>query len=124
MAECIDLRVICKNKRWKWKYEEAYKAEHMRQNNIDAPFFVEILCVNGTIYPLDTYNILVCVEDKPKMMKKMSDIGGTQYQGNSVWKFPVEKLDDIAKILKPRLKRKGMSAEHMARIRKSLVQGA
>jgi len=107
MSNCIDLRLVCKERRWKWRFEESFKAEGMRSTNPGAPWYVEILCKNGTIYPISEFYLAACVEGRPNMPSRLKKIDGiSQHQGNVVFKFHIDFLDDVADVMKPRLKRR------------------
>ena len=122
MSNCIDLRIVCKERRWKWHYEESFKAERMRSTNPSAPWYVEVLCKNGTIYPISEFYLAACVEGRPNMPSRLKKIDGvSQHQGNVVFKFHALLLDDVAKVMRPRRKRR-VSPEAIARWRATLAE--
>ena len=104
MSNCIDLRIVCKERRWKWHYEESFKAEGMRSTNPSAPWYVEVLCQYGTIYPKGGDELLACVEGHGKIVAKLQrevpDV--RSHQGNVVFSFSVDLLDEVAAIMRPR----------------------
>jgi hypothetical protein len=124
---CIDLRPWAKANRYRWRWEES------RQPGEDDAFLVEILCQRGLIYPkggsdvlafttsADAWKSLLEIGVKPKR------VGEKEREGQ----FPIELLDQVAAILKPRKRRtlepdkaraiSGLKTVH-AQSRKSLNQ--
>jgi hypothetical protein len=116
---CIDLRPWAKSHRYRWRWEES------RQIGEDDPFFVEILCRYGLIYPNGKDVLLAYASSgmKSKIRALGPDIKHHQSDGNNeVFRFPVERLDDVAGILKP--KRLGGSAALTERQRENLQRYA
>ena len=104
---CIDLRPICKERRWRWRFEPSYKADHMSSVNLDAPWYVEVPCINGLIYPVGDDNLLACIEEHPRMISKLRNLGPevVHHQGDVVFRFPLRLIDAVAGVMKPRRKR-------------------
>ena len=125
---CMDLRPWAKEHRYRWRFEESYygeKAEHRG----DGRWYVEILCHNGLIYPCGGETLLAYA--KAGVVSAVESLPGVkQHQTDGrarVFAFPLECLDEVAAILKPRRKRAhGASPEQLRAMRerrKSLVQG-
>lgn len=123
MKDCIDLRPICKERRWKWRFEGGFRADHITPSNLTAPWYVEIICKNGLIYPKGGDELLVCVEGHPNLpsMLKKAYPEIRVHQGNVVFRFPFAELDKIAAIMKPRRKRRP-SPEAIERGRAALAK--
>ena len=104
MSNCIDLRPICKERRWKWHYEESFKAEGMWSTNPDAPWYVEVLCQYGTIYPKGGDELLACVEGHGRIVAKLQrEVPEVRsHQGNVVFRFPLKCLDAVTAIMRPK----------------------
>ena len=123
---CIDLRPICLERRWRWQFEESFRAEGMRSTNPDAAWYVEIVCRNGTIYPFGADELLVCVEDHLKIAARLCRIVPDlrPHQGASVFRFPVELLEQVAAIMKPkRLPGRFATQEDVSRLAKTGFRG-
>lgn len=105
---CVDLRVWAKAKRYKFRLEESYKAEDNAHVKGDGRWFVEILCQNGLIYPYGGATLLAYAKAgvAGRVAELGADIQPHQNDGKArVFKFPVERLDQVAAILKPRKRR-------------------
>ena len=104
---CVNLRIWAKAHRYRYRLEESYKAEDGMHVRGDGRWFVEILCRRGLIYPkggrellafttsTDAWRSLVEIGVKPIR------VGDKEREGE----FPVELLDQVAAILKPRRRR-------------------
>jgi hypothetical protein len=100
---CVDLRLWAKAHRYRYRLEESYKAEINMHVKGDGRWFVEILCKNGLIYPYGGRILLAYANGG--VVLDMTRLGITPYQADGkarVFKFPVERLDEIAAILKPK----------------------
>ena len=71
----------------------------------DGRWFVEILCRNGLIYPCGGTTLLAYA--KAGVVSRVAKVAATyQTDGKArVFKFPVDRLDEVAAILKPRRRR-------------------
>ena len=98
-STCIDLRPWAHSHRYRWRWEES------RQIGEDDPFYVEVVCRYGLIYPKGKDVLLAYASSgvKSKIRALGPDIEHHQSDGNNeVFRFPVELLDEIAAILKPK----------------------
>src|SRR5260370_29661435 len=50
-VNCIDLRPWCEKHRYRFRYEDSYKAERDPETGGDGSWYVEVLCRRGLIYP-------------------------------------------------------------------------
>ncbi|HWO41498.1 MAG TPA: hypothetical protein VNO43_06810 [Candidatus Eisenbacteria bacterium] len=118
---CIDLRHWAKANRYRYRLEESYQAESDSHVKGDGRWFVEVLCKNGLIYPYGGRTFLAYT--KAGVAKAIAalgpDIEPYQTDGNArIFKFPVERLDEIVAILKPRKRRAvGASPEQLRAMR-------
>jgi hypothetical protein len=119
---CVDLRQWAKANRYRYRLEESYKAEDSQHVKGDGRWFVEILCQNGLIYPKGGDILLAYAKSgvKERIRALGDDIRHHQTDGNAeVFKFPLDRLDEVAAILKPR-RRKTISPEHLEALRNGL----
>jgi hypothetical protein len=126
-AGCVDLRVWAKAKRYKYRLEESYEAETNAHIRGDGRWFVEILCRHGLIYPCGGLHLLAYV--KRGLVSDIAQLGADDvrlYQkddGPCVFRFPLERLEEVAAILKPR-KRRRLDPERARAIGKATAYGA
>jgi hypothetical protein len=73
----------------------------------DGRWFVEVLCQNGLIYPYGGRTLLAYAKGGVvNRVAELPDLQPYQTDGkNRVFKFPVERLDEVAAILRPRKRR-------------------
>ena len=96
---CFDLRPWADAHRFRWRYEEAHTGVE-----IDAEWFVEVLCKYGLIYPHGANTLLAYANRGVKRhIAKITGAVHHQYDDDAeVFRFPVELLDAVAAILKPK----------------------
>ena len=102
---CVDLRIWAKAHRYRYRLEGSYKAEASEHVRGDARWFVEVLCQNGLIYPFGGTTLLAYAKGgvANRVAELRSDVQPYQTDGkNRVFKFPIERLDEVAAILKPK----------------------
>jgi hypothetical protein len=105
---CLDLRVWAKANRYRYRLEESYKVEDSEHVRGDGRWFVEVLCQNGLLYPFGGTTLLAYA--KGGVANRVAELGPDvqpyQTDGkNPVFKFPIERLDEVAAILRPRKRR-------------------
>ena len=108
-AGCVDLQPWAKVNRYRFRLEESHRAENNQHIKGDGRWFVEIPCRYGLIYPCGGDNLLAYATRGVKchIAALGPDIQHYQNDGDAkVFKFPVERLDEVAAILKPRRRRK------------------
>ena len=90
--------------RYRFRLEESYRAENNQHVKGDGRWYVEIVCRNGHIYPHGGTFLLAYV--KPGAVSpvaKLSDVQVHQKEGKArVFKFPVDRLVEVAAILRPK----------------------
>jgi hypothetical protein len=95
-VHCFDLRPWAKAHRYKWRWEEAAKE--------DDPFFIEVVCRKGLIYPKGGDVLLAYAY--PGVKEQIAKLVGIEHHQTDdrsrVFRFPVERLDEVAKILRPK----------------------
>ena len=119
---CIDLRPWAKLHRYRWRYEESYGAEKP-ENRGDGRWCVEVLCRYGLIYPKGG-NILLAYCNRG-VKRHVAKLGVERHQTDGdaeVFRFPADRLDEVAAILKP--KRLPGRAELTERQRETLQKHA
>jgi len=127
-AGCLDLRPWAKANRYRFRHEESYRAESSTHVRGDGRWYVEILCKNGLIYPYGGTQLLAYAKSRiAPTIAKLPGVHQYQTDGTArVLKFPLERLDEVAAILKPRKRRAvGASPEQLRSMRerqKLLVQ--
>jgi hypothetical protein len=106
--ECVDLRPWANNHRYRWRYEESHGAEKA-ENRQDGRWYVEVVCEHGLIYPKGGNTLLAHASAGIKQRIRL-DIKGAehhQWDGHAeVFRFPAERLDEVAAILRPRKRRR------------------
>jgi hypothetical protein len=104
---------------YRYRLEESYKAESNMHVRGDGRWFVEILCRNGLIYARGGTTLLAYA--KAGVVSRVAKVAAPyQTDGKArVFKFPVDRLDEVAAILKPR-KRRTYSPEHREVLRERL----
>jgi len=114
--ECFDLRPWARSHRYRWRWEES------RQAGEDDPFFVQVVCKYGLIYPKGGNILLAYASSGVKRRLMRMGLEHHQWDDGSseVFRFPVSKLDEIAAVLKPRKNRPGRTAEQMKALREGL----
>ncbi len=130
-AGCVDLRPWAKANRYRFRLEESYRAESSTHVRGDGRWFIEIPCRYGLIYPCGGENLLAYANRgvKRHIAALGPDIQHYQHDGDAeVFKSPIERLDEVAAILKPRRRRKltpeqvKEKASILARARKRLSE--
>ena len=103
-AGCVDLRPWAKANRYRFRLEESYRVESSTHVRGDGRWYVEILCKNGLIYPHGGTNLLAYTKSRTALaIAKLPGVHLYQTDGTArVLKFPVECLDEVAAILKPK----------------------
>lgn len=107
-AGCVDLGPWAKAHGYKYRFEESYKAENNMHIRGDGRWFIEVLCRNGLIYPCGGSALLAYANRGVKRhIAALEGVGHHQKSdGDSeVFKFPFERLDEVAAILRPRKRR-------------------
>jgi hypothetical protein len=120
---CIDLRLWCKAHRYRWRFEESYLAEKP-ENRGDGRWYIEVLCKYGLIYPHGAETLLAYAGRGVK--RRIAELAGIEHHqwddDAEVFRFPAERLDEVAAILKP--KRLGGRAEPTEKQREILQRHA
>ncbi len=102
---CIDLREWA-GKRYKWRFEESYKAEKDASVRGDGRWYVEILCKRGLIYPYGDNDLLAYAKgNAPAELRRLGLKVHQSGDRESTFRFPVERLDEVAKVLQVRSRR-------------------
>ena len=103
--DCFDLRPWAKANRYKHRLEESYHAE-TPENRGDGRWYVEVLCRYGLIYPKGGDTLLAYAKRGVKHHLVDMGLEHHQYDGNNeVFRFPVDRLDEVAAVLKPKRRR-------------------
>jgi hypothetical protein len=121
---CVDLRPWAKANRCRYRLEESYKAEDNMHVRGDGRWFVEILCKRGLIYPKGGREILA-FSTSTDAWKSLLDLGCTPHQTGDkerVCKFPIELLDQVAAILRPRRRRVIMLTPEQIKARRETLR--
>lgn len=113
METCIDLRPWADSHRYRWRWEES------RRIGEDDPFLVEVLCKYGMIYPKGGTTLLAYASPgtKQRIRREIEGAEHHQWDGHcEVFRFPADRLDEVAAILRPR-RRPTYSPEELERKR-------
>lgn len=102
----FDLRPWAKANRYRWRFEESYQYERPEHRG-DGRCYVEVICRYGLIYPKGGDTLLAYANRGSK--RHIAELPGVEHHqwddGAEVFRFPVELLDEVAGILKPRKRR-------------------
>jgi hypothetical protein len=101
----VDLRELARVRRWRWHYEESYRAERDPAARGDGRWYVEIPCRRGKVYPFG--GELVAWVQRQEVLRELLALGpdvrivqrGDQ---EGAVRFPVRLLDRVAVVLRPR----------------------
>jgi hypothetical protein len=125
MNECVDLRPWAKANRYRYRLEQAYQAERPEHRG-DGRWYIEVLCRHGLIYPYGGTTLLAyATRGVTRHVAGLgSDVRYHQSDGDAeVFRFPMDRLDEVAAILKPR-RRRILDAKHARSIGKATAYGA
>jgi hypothetical protein len=122
-AGCVDLRVWAKANRYRFRLEASYQAEDSSHVKGDGRWYVEVICRNGLIYPRGGLDLLAYA--KGGVVSKVADlleVEPCQTDGKArVFRFHVDRLDEVVAILKPRRRRTvTLTPEQVERRREAL----
>ena len=121
------MRPWAKANRYRYRLEQSYQAENSAHVKGDGRWFVEVevLCQNGIIYPKGELILLAvakigvskALEAIPGVIQRRTDAKSREFE------FPLDKLDDVAAILKPRRRRAVvLTPEQVEQRRESLAR--
>ena len=115
---CIDLKARF-GRRYRVEYEESYYAEHGAGARVDDPWLMVIPCENGHICPWGGSTLAACTKAAGSVASRLKALSFTTVaqdgsDGANVL-FDVEHFDVVAKIMKPRRRRRlSPEARHAA----------
>jgi hypothetical protein len=127
-AGCVDLRPWAKTNRYCFQLEESYQVESDGHVKGDRRWFVEIVCRRGLIYPFGGLDLVAFTESIHgwRELLKVEGVGYTQESsGEFRCRFPIDRLDEVAAILKPK-RLPGVSRltdEHREKLKPYAFQG-
>lgn len=107
--QCINLKERFGD-RCKVEFDESYFAERPEFRAAEAPWLVIIPCQNGFVCPWGNDNLAACTNHRGRIVKKLKALPDTTvaqdgHDGANVI-FPVDQLEEIARIMKPRKRRR------------------
>jgi hypothetical protein len=96
---CIDLRPWADSHRYRWRFEQGHGGTEP-----DAEWFVEVVCHHGFIYPKGGNTLLAYT--KSGLKREIRALPGVEHHQtddkNEVFRFPLEQLEAVAALLKPK----------------------
>ena len=96
-------------KRYRISFDPAYDPKHRPNDKLDA-WMMQIPCQRGTIYPYGGNELAVMVDYRPITAKQLADLPGVQLvqhgDHEKTFIFAVELFDEVAKLVKPRRRRR------------------
>jgi hypothetical protein len=103
-AGCVDLRVWAKANRYRFRLEASYQAEDSSHVKGDGRWYVEVICRNGLIYPRGGMDLLCYTKSGAVLtIAELLEAEPVQTDGKArVFRFHVDRLDEVAAILKPK----------------------
>ncbi len=111
--KCVNLRARF-GKQYKVEFEESYFAERGENARVEDLSLMMIPCQRGHhIFPWDESTLAVSLDRAPKTARKLLELGCKMAQDGddgATLIFPVERFDEVARIVKPRRRRR-LSAE-------------
>lgn len=124
-VDCVDLRLWANAHRYRYRLEESYRAESCQDARGDGHWYVEILCQNGLIYPYGgTILLAYATRGVKRHIAALDGVEHHQTDGDAeVFSFPLERLDEVAAILRPR-KRRTISPEHVKALQEGLKRSS
>jgi hypothetical protein len=120
----VDLRPWARANRYRFRLEESFKAESNTHVRGDGRWYVEILCQRGLIYPKGGNEILAFATSTDAW-QSLLELGCKPHQVGDkerVCRFPVELLDEVAAILRPRRRRVIMLAPEQIEARRETLR--
>ena len=108
-------------KRYRVAYEESYYAQYGPDARTRDPWYMQILCKYGTIYPHGTNTLAASVEQHPGIAQRLKALPCTTIsqegdRAELTVTFPLANLPEVAKILQPR-RRKQITEKERQRLR-------
>jgi hypothetical protein len=108
MTDCINLK-----KRFGKKYRIVW--DESRQKREDDPWFMQIPCLRGHIYPHGGDRLGFASNSRGPSLNVLKAIPGVEVEQDGTdganLSFPVDIFDQIAKLVRPRQKRQRMMSE-------------
>ena len=124
---CIDLRPWADAHRYRWRFEESYRAEREPATRGDGRWYVEVLCRRGMIYPAGSDELIAYTATRGVLRKllELDAAVGVHQHGDSeaAVRFPVALLDAVAGVLRPR-RRRTLAPERARAIGSATAYGA
>lgn len=113
MMICVNLRERFGSK-YRIAFDEAYDARGKRGDNID-PWYMELPCRRGTIYPYGRDVLAVMVDGRPLTAAQLANLSGCRLiqdgDQEKTFLFDVAHFDTVAAIVRPYRKRQVSDAE-------------
>src|SRR5262249_6974448 len=95
-------------------FDKSYDARRRRRETLD-PWFMEIPCRKGTIYPFGGEMLAVQVDGRPLTAKRLLSLPGVRLLQDGDWertfRFDVAQFSEVAAIVLPRRRRQISDAE-------------
>jgi hypothetical protein len=124
--ECVNLRGRF-GRQYRIEHEESYYAERPEHRSAEEAWLQIIPCQRGHIYPHGHNMLAAATNGRGAIVKKLLAVPGAKMwqdgdDGVNVL-FPVERFDDVAKLMRPRRRRR-LSPEQRAKAVERLAKYA
>ena len=118
-AECIDLAEQF-GRRYRVENEESYFAQYGRRARVNDPWLKVLVCRHGEIYPFGGDALAASVDGHPKLAARLRRLECCRVIqdgdfGELTATFDVVDFRQVAKVMRPRLRRK-LTAEQRAEL--------
>ena len=111
--DCINLRQRFGNV-YRITFDPAYDPRGVPRRKLD-PWYMQITCRFGTIYPLGRDRLAVECDYHPGIAKRLASIEGVtptqDGDGEKTFAFPVELLDAVVEVVRPRRRSRRSAAQ-------------
>ena len=108
VLDCVDLRPWANNNRYRWRFEESFRAERDPELRDDSRWYVEVLCRRGLLYPHGDDLVCAWVESsyaRRELLRLDPSIQPRQLgDSETTFLFPSRLLDAVAAVLRPKRK--------------------
>ncbi len=119
--DCVNLKREF-GKTYRVRYEESYYAEYGPNARVEAPWLMVIPCRNGYICPLGGRDLVACTNHLGPVANVLKSLPFTRMaqdgdDGCNI-QFDVKHFDEVARIMKPRRRRRLSPEERAKRIKR------
>ncbi len=119
--DCLNLKALF-GKQYRVKYEESYYADHGLESRRQDPWLMVIPCRNGEICPWGGRKLAACTNHTGSVANKLKAlpfaIVAQDGDDGANLVFDVKHFEEVARIMKPRKRRRLSALERERRVRR------